>query len=93
MTEATSAKPWLATYGDGIPAEIDANAYRSVVDMSGYKIPKSVRFVRGASEIDGRTDPAPRVARPGLRCVPNSLYRLPGRSAIPCGMARPRWPE
>jgi hypothetical protein len=26
MTEATSAKPWLATYGDSIPAEIDANA-------------------------------------------------------------------
>jgi len=33
MTEATSAKPWLATYGDSIPAEIDANAYTSVVDM------------------------------------------------------------
>jgi long-chain acyl-CoA synthetase len=33
MTKATSARPWLVTYGDSIPAEIDANAYTSVVDM------------------------------------------------------------
>src|SRR6266404_3111082 len=32
-TEATWAKPWLAIYCDGIPAEVDANAYTSVVDM------------------------------------------------------------
>jgi long-chain acyl-CoA synthetase len=33
MSKAASAKPWLASYPAGVPAEIDPNRYRSVVAL------------------------------------------------------------
>ena len=65
-------KPWTKTYGPGVPHEIDADAYPSVValfDEGGRRLrrPAGLRVLRQDHDLRARSTPPRRRSPPGCR--------------------------